>query len=225
MIGRSAFYLRGSVVVVRGCGVEIGRGKEVGVFELGGCRGTFWNITQKGKKKKRLEKQDEKKRNEFLKKKGRDGNAKPTSIRLIGQKAIDDEMKKFKEQQEIKRREKEEEELHKISVAKKMLAGSRWRSHLSLHRQAKREESSEGESDSQEESEQDELNILIQQQTMLKADEANSNEIEQLIPSTKQTQQDSHEANRQTPKEEKTRRWQQMIKRRAKEVLKREWGS
>ncbi|KAH7823740.1 uncharacterized protein MONOS_10814 [Monocercomonoides exilis] len=39
VIWRSACYLRGSVVVVRGCGVEIGRGKEAGVFELGGYRG------------------------------------------------------------------------------------------------------------------------------------------------------------------------------------------
>eukprot|EP00770_Monocercomonoides_exilis_P008089 MONOS_8047.1-p1 / transcript=MONOS_8047.1 / gene=MONOS_8047 / organism=Monocercomonoides_exilis_PA203 / gene_product=unspecified product / transcript_product=unspecified product / location=Mono_scaffold00293:421-1694(-) / protein_length=424 / sequence_SO=supercontig / SO=protein_coding / is_pseudo=false len=40
--------MRGSVVVVRGCGVEMGRGKEAGVFELGGCRGVFWNITLRG---------------------------------------------------------------------------------------------------------------------------------------------------------------------------------
>ncbi|KAH7818139.1 uncharacterized protein MONOS_3938 [Monocercomonoides exilis] len=40
--------LRGSVVAVRGCGVEMGRGKEVGVFMLGGCRGVFWNITLRG---------------------------------------------------------------------------------------------------------------------------------------------------------------------------------
>eukprot|EP00770_Monocercomonoides_exilis_P016268 MONOS_16221.1-p1 / transcript=MONOS_16221.1 / gene=MONOS_16221 / organism=Monocercomonoides_exilis_PA203 / gene_product=unspecified product / transcript_product=unspecified product / location=Mono_scaffold01572:8-1653(-) / protein_length=548 / sequence_SO=supercontig / SO=protein_coding / is_pseudo=false len=40
--------MRGSVVVVRGCGVEMGRGKEAGVFELGECRGVFWNITLKG---------------------------------------------------------------------------------------------------------------------------------------------------------------------------------
>ncbi|KAH7817944.1 uncharacterized protein MONOS_15442 [Monocercomonoides exilis] len=40
--------MRGSVVVVRGCGVEMGRGKEAGVFELGRCRGVFWNITLRG---------------------------------------------------------------------------------------------------------------------------------------------------------------------------------
>ncbi|KAH7817882.1 uncharacterized protein MONOS_16280 [Monocercomonoides exilis] len=40
--------MKGSVVVVRGCGVEMGRGKEAGVFELGGCRGVFWNITLRG---------------------------------------------------------------------------------------------------------------------------------------------------------------------------------
>ncbi|KAH7817921.1 uncharacterized protein MONOS_16511 [Monocercomonoides exilis] len=47
-IGRIVCGMRGSVVVVRGCGVEMGRGKEAGVFELGGCRGVFWNITLRG---------------------------------------------------------------------------------------------------------------------------------------------------------------------------------
>ncbi|KAH7828410.1 uncharacterized protein MONOS_3071 [Monocercomonoides exilis] len=46
--GRIVCGMRGSVVVVRGCGVEMGRGKEAGVFELGGCRGMFWNITLRG---------------------------------------------------------------------------------------------------------------------------------------------------------------------------------
>ncbi|KAH7830305.1 uncharacterized protein MONOS_6381 [Monocercomonoides exilis] len=47
-IGRIVCGTRGSVVVVKGCGVEMGRGKEAGVFELGGCRGVFWNITLRG---------------------------------------------------------------------------------------------------------------------------------------------------------------------------------
>ncbi|KAH7828425.1 uncharacterized protein MONOS_4582 [Monocercomonoides exilis] len=47
-IGRIVCGMRGSVVVVRGCGVEMGKGKEAGVFELGGCRGMFWNITLRG---------------------------------------------------------------------------------------------------------------------------------------------------------------------------------
>ncbi|KAH7817851.1 uncharacterized protein MONOS_18062 [Monocercomonoides exilis] len=41
--------MRGSAIVVKGCGVEMGRGKEAGVFELGGCRGVFWNITLRGR--------------------------------------------------------------------------------------------------------------------------------------------------------------------------------
>ncbi|KAH7817222.1 uncharacterized protein MONOS_3459 [Monocercomonoides exilis] len=47
-IGRIACGMKGNVVVVKGCGVEMGEGKEAGVFELGGCRGVFWNITLKG---------------------------------------------------------------------------------------------------------------------------------------------------------------------------------
>eukprot|EP00770_Monocercomonoides_exilis_P014349 MONOS_14295.1-p1 / transcript=MONOS_14295.1 / gene=MONOS_14295 / organism=Monocercomonoides_exilis_PA203 / gene_product=unspecified product / transcript_product=unspecified product / location=Mono_scaffold00973:12275-17305(+) / protein_length=1677 / sequence_SO=supercontig / SO=protein_coding / is_pseudo=false len=47
-IGRIVCGMRGSVVVVRGCGVEMGRGKEAGVFDLSGCRGVFWNITLRG---------------------------------------------------------------------------------------------------------------------------------------------------------------------------------
>ncbi|KAH7828773.1 uncharacterized protein MONOS_15371 [Monocercomonoides exilis] len=118
----------GGVIVVKGCGVEMGKDNEKVAFKLSRCRGMFWNIMLRGvgrggnvcgrpsralkkdsqmnsmhdsvyengtegkekkKKKKRLEKQDEKKKNEFLTKKGRYGNAKPTSIRSIRQKTID----------------------------------------------------------------------------------------------------------------------------------------
>eukprot|EP00770_Monocercomonoides_exilis_P011694 MONOS_11638.1-p1 / transcript=MONOS_11638.1 / gene=MONOS_11638 / organism=Monocercomonoides_exilis_PA203 / gene_product=unspecified product / transcript_product=unspecified product / location=Mono_scaffold00596:406-11438(+) / protein_length=3579 / sequence_SO=supercontig / SO=protein_coding / is_pseudo=false len=47
-ISKTMCGMKGSVVVVRGCGVGMGRGKEAGVFELGGCRGVFWNITLRG---------------------------------------------------------------------------------------------------------------------------------------------------------------------------------
>ncbi|KAH7816350.1 uncharacterized protein MONOS_11953 [Monocercomonoides exilis] len=46
-IGRIVCGLRGSVVVVRGCVVEMGKDDGAGAFELGGCRGVLTNITLK----------------------------------------------------------------------------------------------------------------------------------------------------------------------------------